>query len=127
MVTFRLLMDIHAKKGLVDECLKIYYESQKYPDCKFDESLLSAALRACCNMRCIEEAEDLIAAAEAEGVVLPLACYNWLILGRNISYPASRPFSVLFALRDASPLKVGRCSSYLSLTCLSVKCFLNHV
>jgi pentatricopeptide repeat protein len=80
-------MDIHAKKGLVDECLKIYYESQKYPNCKFDESLMSAALRACCNMRCIEKAEDLIKAAEAEGIVVPLACYNWLILGTQHSRP----------------------------------------
>lgn len=85
MVTFRLLMDIHAKKGLVDECLNIYYESQKYPDCKYDESLMSAALRACCNMRCIEKAEEIVMSAEADGISIPVACYNWLILGTNSS------------------------------------------
>lgn len=83
MVTFRLLMDIHAKKGLVDECLNIYYESQKYPDCKYDESLMSAALRACCNMRCIEKAEEIVMSAEADGISIPVACYNWLILGHG--------------------------------------------
>ena len=81
-------MDLHAKKGLVDECLKIYHESQKYSSCKYDESLMSAALRACCNMRCIEKAAELVAAAEVEGHVIPLACYNWLILGTILPQPA---------------------------------------
>lgn len=120
-------MDIHAKKGLVDECLKIYHESQKYPYCKFDESLMSAALRACCNMRCIEKAEDLVAAAEAEGIVIPLACYNWLILGTYIPQPG---FHFLQCFLRSQGSSFILCLKLFRLPCtdlFSVMYFLNHV
>jgi hypothetical protein len=81
VVTLKLLMDIHAKKGLLDECLNIYYDSPRFLNIKCEESLISAAFAACCNMRSVEKAEELVLHAEAEGVNISLACYNWLILG----------------------------------------------
>lgn len=84
MVIFRFLMDIYVKKGLVDECLNIYYEFQKYFDCKYDELLMSVVLRVCCNMWCIEKVEEIVMFVEVDGIFIFVVCYNWFIFGINL-------------------------------------------
>jgi hypothetical protein len=103
--TLKLLMDTHAKKGMVDDCLKIYREAPKFLGRECDETLLSTAFGACCNMRCIEEAEKLLVEAESQGMPISLACYNWLILGKKslfFSYIPSKSQN-LFQIRTLSP------------------------
>lgn len=79
--TFKLLIDIHGKRGMVDECLNLYAESLRILGKQVNESLLSSVFGACCNMRRIEDAEMLLEDLHTKQTV-SLACHNWLILGK---------------------------------------------
>ncbi|BBN14565.1 protein MpPPR_38 [Marchantia polymorpha subsp. ruderalis] len=79
--TFKVLIEVHARKGKVDECLSIYKTSMEYLPEQVNESVLSSLLGACCNMRRIEKAEEILSQLEKKRFSVSLACFNWLILG----------------------------------------------
>ncbi|CAM6092502.1 unnamed protein product [Calypogeia fissa] len=78
-ITFKVLIEVHARKGMVDECLKIYRKSREFLGDELNDSLLSSVLGACCNMRRMEDAEEIL--LELEPCLPSVSCFNWLVLG----------------------------------------------
>ncbi|KAL2623603.1 hypothetical protein R1flu_003808 [Riccia fluitans] len=79
--TFKVLIEVYARKGKVDECLSIYRTSTKYLSDPVNESVLSSLFGACCNTRRTEEAEAVLSQLEKKKLSISVTCFNWLILG----------------------------------------------
>jgi pentatricopeptide repeat protein len=80
-VTFKVLIEVHARKGMVDECLNIYRKSREFLGSELNDGLLSSVLGACCNIRRMGDAEEILLELENQQQLPSVACFNWLILG----------------------------------------------